>query len=591
MQYARESPYPPAGTVQPPQAPPAAYSMQQPEQYAYGNGSAYAPPQGQPPAQYGGGGGAGYGQPQAGYGGQPQPGYGGQPQPSYGGQPQPSYGGGGYGGQPHGQAQQYYQETQAPAGQKYNPPPPQAPQPGLEGKFEDAKPKWNDLFFALLFLAQLGAFIAVAVISLRALPASQNGGGLGNSNGTSRTLNASMAWLLSIICGAGLLFSIILLAIVRAFTRIILEITLFLAVAMSVAYAVYLWIERYWSGAIIFTIFAVLSILAYPGMRRRIPLSKQLLLFVLAIAKAHPSVYVIALIGTVLVTAYSVFWSISVVAIYQKWSPNAEGADTSGGNASSGALIGLMVFAVFNYYYVTQFITNLFLTTEAGIFGGYYYGGREAKRLSWGAFKRASTYSFGSIAFGSLIVALLDLLRAFFQILRSYESSEGNAIGACIACCAQCCIGIISNLVEYFNRYAYIEIALYGKPYITAAKDTWRLFKDRGITALINDCLVNNIWTFGSYLVGGLCSLIAFAYMQTVRPSYIEDNSNLRAVVMGYAFIVGFFICHSLGYGALSSGVSTIFVGLAEDPEVLAIRDPALFALIQQAYPQVVTSV
>lgn len=36
-----------------------------------------------------------------------------------------------------------------------------------------------------------------------------------------------------------------------------------------------------------------------------------------------------------------------------------------------------------------------------------------------------------------------------------------------------------------------IEIALYGKAYIPAAKDTWRLFKDRGITALINDCLVN----------------------------------------------------------------------------------------------------
>jgi hypothetical protein len=40
------------------------------------------------------------------------------------------------------------------------------------------------------------------------------------------------------------------------------------------------------------------------------------------------------------------------------------------------------------------------------------------------------------------------------------------------------------------RRYAYIEIALYGKPYIAAAKDTWRLFKDRGVDALINDSLV-----------------------------------------------------------------------------------------------------
>lgn len=71
----------------------------------------------------------------------------------------------------------------------------------------------------------------------------------------------------------------------------------------------------------------------------------------------------------------------------------------------------------------------------------------------------------------------------------SYARDEGSAIGVAITCCAQCCIGIISNLVSYFNRYAYIEIALYGKPYIGAAKDTWRLFKDRGIDALINECV------------------------------------------------------------------------------------------------------
>ena len=33
-------------------------------------------------------------------------------------------------------------------------------------------------------------------------------------------------------------------------------------------------------------------------------------------------------------------------------------------------------------------------------------------------------------------------------------------------------------------------LALYGKAYIPAAKDTWRLFKDRGIDALVNDSLV-----------------------------------------------------------------------------------------------------
>lgn len=73
---------------------------------------------------------------------------------------------------------------------------------------------------------------------------------------------------------------------------------------------------------------------------------------------------------------------------------------------------------------------------------------------------------------------------------------------------ASCCVGCLQYLVEFFNKYAYIEIcaspfsllrfkmgvdwsiALYGKAYIPAAKDTWRLMKDRGIDALVNDSLV-----------------------------------------------------------------------------------------------------
>lgn len=60
---------------------------------------------------------------------------------------------------------------------------------------------------------------------------------------------------------------------------------------------------------------------------------------------------------------------------------------------------------------------------------------------------------------------------------------------------------------------------------------------------------------------------------------------------MGYSFVIGFFVAHTLGYGAISSGVSTIFVGLAEDPQALAQQDPELFEHIRVHYPKVVQAV
>lgn len=49
--------------------------------------------------------------------------------------------------------------------------------------------RWNDVIFALLFFAQLGAFIGIAVISLRGIGASAASNSFGSSGGNSITLN------------------------------------------------------------------------------------------------------------------------------------------------------------------------------------------------------------------------------------------------------------------------------------------------------------------------------------------------------------------------------------------------------------------
>jgi len=74
------------------------------------------------------------------------------------------------------------------------------------------------------------------------------------------------------------------------------------------------WIQKMWSGAVIFTVgwaqgrpanalqlFALFSILAYPSMRRRIPLSRALLQTTFKAADAHKATYVIALVGSTII--------------------------------------------------------------------------------------------------------------------------------------------------------------------------------------------------------------------------------------------------------------------------------------------------
>ncbi|KAF8518950.1 plasma-membrane choline transporter-domain-containing protein [Hysterangium stoloniferum] len=465
---------------------------------------------------------------------------------------------------------------------------------------EIKKKRVNDIFFLILFILQFLGFAAVSGIVLHSwvqdggLGGGLGGGINGSRTGTRITLDRHTAFLLLLVVAASLVISTLYLMFVRAFTKIIIHITLILSVVANIAICIYYWITKYYSGAIIFTIIALFSLLAYYGYRSRIPLASLILQVTMDIAKHHMSVYVVGFVALVLQAALSVWFTFTAIATYTKYTPGNPSC-SNGTSCSSRTVAGLIFYEVFSYLWTSQVIGNVALATLAGgPYGAWYYFGPSSDGLmpphpTISSFGRASTLSLGSIAFGSLIVTILELIRLILNAARQYANSEGHPVEACLACCAQCLIGVIENLVQYFNRYAYIEIALYGKPYIAAAKDTWRLFQDRGISALINDSLVGMALTWGGYIVGLLSSLFGYLYLRLTHPAYNADGQYTAPVVL-FSFIIGLTSSLTLS-SSIEAGVSTIFVGLAEDPQVLAIRVPELFEMIRETYPEVVLGV
>ncbi|KIP11620.1 hypothetical protein PHLGIDRAFT_63436 [Phlebiopsis gigantea 11061_1 CR5-6] len=491
------------------------------------------------------------------------------PNPNYGG---PSYG---YGGGPPPQ-QAYVSDSKSP----YD-----------GGRFAPKK-RVNDWILLVLFVAQFAGFVVVSAIVLSDwIKQGGLGGGLGSDDtGSVFTLNKHTVWLLLFVAAAGLVLSTIYLILARVFTKAIMHITLVLSIILNIGICVYYWITKYYSGAIIFTIISIVSILAYFGYRSRIPLASLLLQVIMDVAKHHKSVYVVAFIALIIQTALSVYFTFTAIATYAKWTPG--NPCIQGTSCSSAKVTGLIIYEVFCYLWTSQVVGNVALATMAGgPFGSWYYFGPQEQgnmpaHPTLSAFVRASTLSLGSIAFGSLIVTILDLIRLLLNVARNNADADGHPVEACLALCAECFIGCIEGLVQYFNRYAYIEIALYGKPYLQAAKDTWGLFKDRGIDALINDQLVSMTLTWGAYAVGLLCSLFAYLYLRYTHPTYNADGQYTAPVVL-FAFLIGLQCSLTLS-SAIEAGV---FVGLGEDPQVLAIRAPALFGLIAATYPQVVQGV
>ncbi|THH19968.1 hypothetical protein EW146_g1298 [Bondarzewia mesenterica] len=480
------------------------------------------------------------------------------------------------------------------------------PKSPFEGDRFKPRKAINDPIFLILFIAQFAGYCVLSSIVLSSWVSNDGlGGGVGNGNtGTSITLNRHTVYLLLFVCGSGLLLSTIYLLLTRAFTRLIMHFTLILSILLNIGICIYYWITRYYSGAIIFTVIALLSIFSYFGFRSRIPLASLLLQVVMDISKHHKSVYFMAFVGLLIQAAMSVWYSFTVIAhaLREQF-------------CSSSKVAGLVFYATFSYIWTSMTWGNVVIVTLAGgPFGSwYYFGPREQgtmpKHPTITSFIRASTLSLGSVAFGSLIVTVLEIIRLILQNVRNNANADGHPVEVIFACCAECFIGCIEWMVQYFNRYAYIEIALYGKTYIAAAKDTWRLFKDRGIDALVNDSLVSMTLTWGAYAVGLMCSLFGYLYLRYTHPSYNSDGQYTAPILL-FSFLIGAqlrkyqatcvpftenlikirWIVLTLA-SAIEAGVSTIFVGLGEDPGVLAIRAPELFGMIADRYPRVVDGV
>lgn len=262
----------------------------------------------------------------------------------------------------------------------------------------------------------------------------------------------------------------------RAFTKQFIWITGILNIVFGFVTAIYMLSRRYWSGGIVFLIFSVFYVFCFISWIPRIPFSALMLRTAIDVSKNYGHVYTVSFIGGLLATALGAWYSVTLVAIYVKYEPgNNPACNTGAGGCGTGKVIGLIFFVTFAMYWISEWLKNTIHTTISGVYGSWYFCSQSFPRgATRGALRRALTYSFGSISLGSLLVAIINCLRQLCSVAQQSAAQEGNIIGTIFLCILQCFIGLLDWAVQFLNRYAFSHIALYGKSYIAAAKDTWK---------------------------------------------------------------------------------------------------------------------
>ena len=421
-----------------------------------------------------------------------------------------------------------------------------------------------------------------------------NGGGIyHNKNHFGLTTNTIV--LFAFVLAVAFAFSWLYFTMARVFTKQFIWITGILQIVFGIGTAIYYFIKHYYSAAIVFAIFGIFSIICFISWIPRIPFSVVMLQQTMDVAKGFGHVFTASAVGGLVALAFGAWFSVTLTAVYIKFEPDQRGSNpacsrgSGASGCSSGKVIGLVVFITFAGYWITEWIKNTLHSTIAGVYGSWFFcagkPGGMPRGATRGALKRSMTYSFGSISFGSLVVAIINMIRQAVSIAQSQEGQQGNIAGQIAFCILGCIIGLIDWAVQFINRYAFCHIALYGKAYIPAAKDTWKMMKDRGIDALVNDCLIGPVLTMGSTAVAYLCALLAFLYLQFTKPAY-NDGGTFTPVILAFSFLIGLQVCQ-IFLTPLGSGVDTIFVASAWDPEVLMMDHPDFYAKMVHTYPKV----
>jgi hypothetical protein len=180
-------------------------------------------------------------------------------------------------------------------------------------------------------------------------------------------------------------------------------------------------------------------------------------------------------------------------------------------------------------------------------------------------------------------VAIIQTLE---QLARSARRSNRAGVLLCIL---ECILHYISRIAQYFNKWAFVYVGLYGYDYLTAGKKVLDLFQERGWTAIINDNLVHRTLVLVCLVIGALTGLVGMLLAKATGWADVVLGEDPNAAIFFICFLIGFSLAFIL-MGVVMSGVDSIIVCFAEAPNEFQTNHPALssqmMAAWRQVYPQ-----
>ncbi|XP_042479647.1 uncharacterized protein LOC122060578 [Macadamia integrifolia] len=212
----------------------------------------------------------------------------------------------------------------------------------------------------------------------------------------------------------------------------------------------------------------------------------------------------------------------------------------------------IIIALILSLVWIAEVLRNVANLTVSRVIALYYLRGMQSNTHF--CFQRALSRNLGSACLGSFFVPAIEALRIVARGLNLLEGEDEFMFS-----CAHCCLHVMETIFRYGNGWAFVQIAAYGKGFVSASQDTWALFERQRMEPMVDSDITSAVFFLAGVCSGSICVLVTASWSWAVYRSFTATVSLL-------AFIIGYLLTR-IGMALPHACVACYYVCYAEHPE------------------------
>jgi len=329
--------------------------------------------------------------------------------------------------------------------------------------------------------------------------------------------------------------------------------------------------------AIIGAVLTVLYLCLLCVMRKRIMLAIGIVKEAARALAAMPILVFMPVLQTAGIVIFLVPWTIYALYLASSGKVIVETEEVNGVQVSyrvveyNNNIRYAFLYLLFCWFWASQLIIAFGQLVSALSVSCWYFT-RDKKTegnatVVW-SFKTAFFKHFGTVAYGSLVIAIIKTIRAVISYLQKKAKKSGNKLLQYFLCLLQCCMWCVEKCMKFLNKNAYIQTAIYGYSFCKACRSAFFLIA-RNILRIIAVSYVSDFVLLLGKVFVPLCTLFVtycvLAYAET------DQLASLIAPLF-FVTLLSYFVA-SMFVEVFGMAISTILVCYIADEEMFPPED------------------